>query len=68
MLCRAVCPPNLLELGKLVNVRLEKLKLFKSQNVQDEIINRSVYGGKIASIFITGAPDVLCVNNMEKMG
>ena len=40
------------ELGKLMNVRLEKLKLFQSQNVQDKLINQSVYGGKIASNFI----------------
>ena len=40
------------ELGKLVNVRLEKLKLFQSQNVQDQLINPSVYGGKINSNFI----------------
>ena len=40
------------ELGKLVNVRLEKLKLFQSQIVQDKLINQSVYGGKLASNFI----------------
>ena len=35
-----------------MNDRLEKLQLFQSQNVQDELINQSVYGGKIASNFI----------------
>ena len=35
-----------------MKVRLEKLKLFQYQNVQDELINQSVYDGKIASNFI----------------
>ena len=61
MLCNVTSVPYLpilqqgnAELAKLVNVGLGKLKLFQSQNIQEEMtkINQSVHDGKVASNFI----------------